>query len=164
MKVWMAKGRLRFQAHDGFLRQPREHEGAVFILKTVIHNWSDDKAVELLRTLRKSKPSKLLVIDRLVRPHFRMEARSEEGEVEICHSLGENERQAAFSSQSVPTEYDLIMSITHGSKTRLCEEWTCLFTRAGFKISGIYPLRASTGQAVLEAVPVNDGEMKNHGI
>lgn len=36
MKVWMAKGRLSFQAHDGFIPQPREHEGAVFILKTVL--------------------------------------------------------------------------------------------------------------------------------
>ncbi len=93
-----------------------------------------------------------------------MEAQTEEGEAEIYRSLGKDERQAAFSSQSVPTEYDLIMSITHGSKTRLCEEWTCLFTRAGFRITGIYPLRASTGQAVLEAVPVDDRDMENHGI
>lgn len=115
--------------------------------------------MELLRTLRRSKPSKLLVIDRLVRPHFCTEARTEEGEAEIYRSLGESERKAAFSSQGVPTGYDLIMSITHGSKTRLYEEWTSLFTRAGFKITGTYPLRASTGQAVLEAVPVDDEDL-----
>lgn len=36
MKTWVAEGKLKFQVHDGFIRQPPEHEGAVFILKTVV--------------------------------------------------------------------------------------------------------------------------------
>lgn len=93
------------------------------------------------------------MIDRLVRPHFRTEAETPEGEEEIYRSWrGETQRGTAFGSQGVPTQYDLLMSITHGSKTRLYEEWVNLFEKAGFRLSGVYPLRASTGQAVLEGV------------
>ncbi|KXN85888.1 Sterigmatocystin 8-O-methyltransferase [Leucoagaricus sp. SymC.cos] len=157
MKTWISEGRLTFQAHDGFVRQPPEHDGAVFVLKNVIHNWPDAKAVQILRTLRQSKPMRLLVIDRMVRPYLKTEAQTEEGEAEIYRPLlHEAKCDSVFTSQSVPTAYDLLMCITHGSKTRLCDEWIRLFSEAGFKVSRIFPLRASTGQAVLEAIPVAD--------
>ncbi|KXN85889.1 Sterigmatocystin 8-O-methyltransferase [Leucoagaricus sp. SymC.cos] len=157
MRAWVSEGKLEFHIHDGFLPQPREHDGAVFILKNVLHNWPDAKALEMLRALRQSRPLKVLVLDRMVRPHLRTEAQTEEGEAEIYRPLRDgNKRDSVFAPQSLPTNYDLLMSISHGSKTRLHDEWIRLFSEARFKVSKIYPLRVSTGQSIFEAIPVDD--------
>ncbi len=57
--------RIRFFAGDFFERVPR---GDVYILGTVLHNWNDERAGAILRTIRASAPqdARLLVIDAVV--------------------------------------------------------------------------------------------------
>lgn len=50
--------------------------------------------------------------------------------------------------------YDVVMAALHGGRARTVEEWRSLFMKGGLKLANIYPLRASTGQAVLEGVPI----------
>ena len=59
--------------------------------------------------------------------------------------------ELAPTSQRIPTLYDLIMANTQGGRTRTLLEWRTLLARGGFSLAHVYPLRASTGQAVLEA-------------
>ena len=45
-------------------------EGDVYILSTILHDWDDERAPAILRTIRASAPagSRLLIIDAVVRP------------------------------------------------------------------------------------------------
>ena len=72
-------------------------------------------------------------------------------------SISENtvERvELPISSQGIPTMYDLVMGSLHGGKNRTIDEWKELLEEGGFKLVKVWPLRASTGQAVLEATIV----------
>jgi len=99
----------------------------------------------MLAAIRPSNPPKILVIDRMVIPELRSGTRD---------APGVNGNQLPSTSQGIPTMYDLVMGSLHGGRTRTVEEWRSLFTKGGFKLANIYPLRASTGQAVLEGIPV----------
>ncbi|KAF5370528.1 hypothetical protein D9757_010145 [Collybiopsis confluens] len=137
IKQWMAEGKIKFSVQDCFSPQPPEVDGAVFILKNMIHNYSEPKALEILHNLRRKNPFKLLLIDRLVIPQIQ--------------SVDSSARLSG-SSQRAATMYDLVMASLHGGKNRTLEEWENLLQRADFRLEKIYPLRASTGQAVMEAI------------
>lgn len=57
----------------------------------------------------------------------------------------------AAGSQRGATLYDLVMASLHGGKNRTLEEWSRLLVLGGFRLESVFPLRASTGQAVIEA-------------
>ena len=59
--------RIEFVAGDFFTRVP---EGDVYVLSTILHDWDDESATRILRTIRAAaKPdSRLLVIDSVVPP------------------------------------------------------------------------------------------------
>ena len=109
------------------------------------HNYPDSQAVQILTAICSSNPTKILVIDRMVVPELRTDVRD---------ASGMDENHVPFSSQRIPTMYDLVMAALHGGRARTVEEWRSLFTKGGLKLVNIYPLRASTGQAVLEGVPI----------
>lgn len=125
------------------------------------HNYPDSKALQILANIRNAEPFKLLLIDRLVLPHLRTEAPTVAGEAEIYQQLrtagGTSDDRTGSagvvpaSSQGLPTMYDLFMGSLHGGKTRTLDEWKALLSHAQFRITKVYPLRASTGQALLEA-------------
>jgi len=162
MKNWIREGKVRFQVHDCFTPHPHSLNGAVFILKNMIHNYPDSKAIEMLTAIRPSEPSKLLIIDRLVNPLFRTEAADIRDSgvykgFQISQDSNVVEGVVPTSSQGIPTMYDLVMGSLHGGRTRMLEEWRKLLLDGGFRLSKVYPLRASTGQAILEAIPIAEG-------
>lgn len=63
----LESGRVEFQAHDFFAPQPLENV-SVFLLKQILHDWSDAYASTILAELRKvaSKETKLLIIDNIL--------------------------------------------------------------------------------------------------
>ncbi|KAJ3805697.1 O-methyltransferase-domain-containing protein [Lentinula lateritia] len=140
MKRWMDQGKVRFSFQDCFTPQPPEFRGAVFILKNMIHNYPDPKALEILRNLRNTNPHRLLVIDRLVIPQLK-----------VTDSKARVLLASVACSQRAATFYDLVMASLHGGKNRTLEDWRKLLAQGGFHLEKIYPLRASTGQAVIEA-------------
>ncbi|KAJ7195639.1 O-methyltransferase-domain-containing protein [Mycena pura] len=149
---WVAKGLVEFVVHDCFSPQPeRLCGGNVFVLKAILHNYPDSKASEILTHIRAANPSKLLIIDRVIFPQFPAHAAAEHQP----DSDGTTLRDGAAPAQSlvVPTMYDLIMAALHGGRERLFPEWTALLETAGFSVGAIYPMRASTGQFVVECVP-----------
>ena len=59
--------RIEFVAGDFFTRVP---EGDVYVLSTILHDWDDERAEAILRTIRAAGPAhaRLLVIERIIQP------------------------------------------------------------------------------------------------
>ncbi|KAJ7320840.1 O-methyltransferase-domain-containing protein [Mycena albidolilacea] len=150
-KKWVDQGTVQFIEQDCFEPQPDEAKGGnVFVLKTMLHNYPDSKATEILKHVRAAEPSALLVIDRAIVPVLRTQATSPEEEKALYDFL----RKDGTQSLQAPTMYDLGMAALHGGRVRSLSEWTALLDATGFKLNRVFRMRASTGQAVLECVPV----------
>lgn len=83
-------------------------ESDLYVLKGVLHNWSDDAAVRLLRTLRVASPnSRVLVVERLI--------------------------DADVSSVTMHSAINsLTMSLLFGAAERTADEYIDLLSTAGF--------------------------------
>jgi hypothetical protein len=98
-----------------------------YIMKHIIHDWDDTRAMQILVNCRKAmKPNgKLLVVDRVIGP----------------------------PNAPDPKKYfDLAMLMVPGGRERDEAEWRALFTTAGFHLERIIPTQAP--QSILEGRPV----------
>ena len=106
-----ALGRLeiRFVPGSFFEGVPR---GDVYVLGTVLHNWDDEDALRILRTLREHAPrhARVLIVDAVVRPG--------------------NEPQGA-------KWLDLLLLVLLGGRERDDAQWRALLERAGLAIERI---------------------------
>ena len=121
-----AAARLRFEPADMFAEVPAGAD--VYLLKNVLHNWSDAQAVRVLATIRRAMPpdSELLVIEP--------------------------------ASGSMPPIYERLDALLQavvcddGSLVRTVEHWTGLLRDAGFSPGGVQ--RLATGHLVMPASPL----------
>ncbi|KAH0749330.1 hypothetical protein KY290_028562 [Solanum tuberosum] len=124
-------GNLEFVAGSMFDKIP--HANAI-LLKWILHNWSDENCVKLLKKCKESIPSKenggkVIIIDMVMEDNCSNE-------------------QLIVQSQHL---MDLLMRITHASKERTEKEWEKLFLDAGF--SG-YKIITSLGlRSLIEIYP-----------
>lgn len=103
-------------------------EGAdAYLLKSVIHDWDDAEAVEILRKCRAAMADtgRLLVVERVIRP-------------------GNEPDRAKFS--------DLYMLVALGGRERTAEEFGRLYAEAGFRLTDVIPTGSSF--YIIESVPV----------
>ncbi|PPQ71487.1 hypothetical protein CVT24_011981 [Panaeolus cyanescens] len=152
----MAEGRVSFEAHDFLKNQKEDLRGSAFLVCHVLLNQSDADSLQILKCIRNSDPSRLLIIDRLYGPFFPNEATSAEGEKEIYDTIRESyantqDPKGRPGSQVLGGVFDMIMASMFVTKTRTLEQWVDLLTKAGYSLVGITPLRASFGHAVIEA-------------
>ncbi|KAL4975121.1 S-adenosyl-L-methionine-dependent methyltransferase [Aspergillus desertorum] len=123
----MRDGDFTYVKHDFFNPQPVQ--GArVYSFKTVLHNWADEKALQILRhTAASFTPgySKLWILDRVV---------------------------PDTGADKVTSWQDMIMMATLGALERTEDQWTQLLAKAGLKINSIQTLADHFGliEAVLE--------------
>jgi hypothetical protein len=98
----------------------------VYVLKSVLHDWDDEKAVSILRTCRAAIPGngRLLVVERVVGPP--------------------NEQPAAKLA-------DLNMLVMLCARERTQREFTELFDAAEFAIARVVP--AALGYCIIEGKP-----------
>ena len=98
----------------------------VYLMKYIIHDWTNEKAGQILRNCRQavSERSKLLMIDTL---NFR-------------------------TATDLAVMYDLEMLVFLGSKERSEDEFTHLLEEAGFKLTRIIPTACPL--SIIEAVPI----------
>jgi hypothetical protein len=120
--------RLARVAGDFFLSVPAD--GDVYTLKNVLHNWPEDRAGQILRSVRAAvcadgdaARKRVLVIEHLM---------VEDGE----------------STPSVAPWLDLNFFILVGGRDRTRAEYESLFERAGFSISRLLP--TATGRTIIE--------------
>lgn len=102
--------RCRIQGGDFFKEVP---EGDAFILKSIIHDWNDDDAVAILKTVaRAARPgAKLLLVEAVLKPG--------------------NE---ADLNKTIDLE---MLVMTNGGRERTAKEFDDIVTRAGFTLSRI---------------------------
>ncbi len=100
--------------------------GDAYILKSVIHDWEDEKALIILKNCRAAMPdkSRLLVIERMI------------------------------PSGDVPSPakiMDMVMMVNLGGRERTEEEYGCLLKSSGFRTRRTIP--TAIGMNILEALP-----------
>lgn len=102
--------------------------GDAHILKSILHDWDDQHAREILRSCRRStEPAgKLLVIERVLR--------------------GPNEGSDAKFA-------DLNMLVVPGGMERSEDEFAALFASTGFQLARVHP--TGTGVSILEGISVS---------
>lgn len=118
-------GRLDIMGGDFFEKVPSG--GDVYVLKQIIHDWGDEKAVRILRNCRKGIKSKghILVIEGLIGPG---------------------------PDKSITKLFDLHMLVTaSGGRERTEPEYGSLFDAAGFRLSRIIPTPSS--YAIIQGDP-----------
>ena len=101
--------------------------GDAYLLKSVVHDWDDAEAVEILRSCRKAMggTGKLLVVEPVIGP----------------------------GNEPDPAKYsDLNMLVILGGRERTASEFERLYAEAGFDLTGI--VRTGSAFAVIEGVPV----------
>lgn len=114
--------RMRFEFGDFFKSVPSGH---AFIMKNIIHDWDDARALTILNNCRKASPrAKVILLEAVLpsgnEPHF--------GKM-----------------------LDLEMLTLPGGRERTEEEFRALFAKAGYRLARVVPTKSPL--CVLEAVP-----------
>lgn len=105
--------------------------GDVYVLKWVLHDWSDDKCVEILTSVRAAMPvgGTLLVVESVI------EAGNDPAPSKIL---------------------DMVMLVLNGGQERTREQFETLLDAAGFRVERLLPM-ASSSTSIIEATPVEPG-------
>jgi SAM-dependent methyltransferase len=99
--------------------------GDAYIMKHIIHDWDDDRALKILRNIR--------------------EAMNPDGRVLLVEAV-----IASGNNQDFGKLLDLEMLVSPGGKERTATEYEELFTRAGLRLTRIVPTQSP--YSVIEAV------------
>lgn len=104
--------------------------GDAYLLRQIIHDWDDARALTILRNCRQaiSKRGRLLVVERAISSEYR---------------------------RALPVLHvDLEMLVNVGGQERTDAEYHSLFGTAGFELTSIVPLGDAAQFSVFEGVPV----------
>jgi hypothetical protein len=101
--------------------------GDAYLLKSIIHDWDDERALAILNTCRRAMPENgtILLVENLIPPG--------------------NEYHLAKIT-------DLQMMVELGGRERTDAEYSALLTEAGFRLTRVVPTQSTF--AVIEGVPV----------
>ncbi len=105
----------------------------LYVLKSIIHDWPDERAAEILASCRRAIPpdGRLLVVERIVPPR-----------------LGSSADDQALAC------IDLHMLVRHAGRERTEPELRGLLSDAGFRTTGVKALRGSL--SLLETAPADN--------
>ena len=106
---WLARAGIEFQAGSFFDRVP---SADVYVLGTVLHNWPDEQAGAILRTIREHAPARarVLVLDLVLDP----------------------------SPPPGIAWFDLLGLALFGARERTEPEWRSLLTNAGLEVEAVH--------------------------
>ncbi|MFD4640243.1 methyltransferase [Lentzea sp. NPDC058436] len=102
--------------------------GDVYVLKWVLHDWSDEKSVEILKSVRAAMPAggTLLVVESVIEP----------------------------GDDPAPSKIlDMVMLVLNGGQERTREQFDALLDAAGFRVRRVLPM-GSSSTSVIEAAAV----------
>jgi len=123
LKDSKTKERVEFASGDFFVRVPSGADA--YIMKHIIHDWDDERALKILRNIR--------------------EAMAPGGRVLVVESV--------VQERNVPDLgklFDIEMLVSPGGKERTAVEYQELFARAGLRLTRIVPTQSA--YSVIEAV------------
>lgn len=134
------QGQISFQSHDFFDPQPVK-DADVYLLRLVLHDWSDKYAVMIIQALIPAlKPgAKVIVNDRVLpapgKVHYLLER---EGRFVLSCSFPLSSERVVFDHGAY-RDYDIYILTFQNAKERTAEDWKTLFRVANerFKVGGV---------------------------
>ena len=119
--------RCRIERGDFFQAVPEG--GDTYVLRSIVHDWDDERAQVILEQCRRAMPEsgRLLVVERVVGTGYRAGLSALYGDMEMLVNVGGRERTEA--------------------------EYRALFTHAGFRLTRIVPLEDAASYSVIEGAP-----------
>ena len=136
------QGRIQFHAHDFFQEQPIK--GAdVYLLRLVLHDWSDKYARMIIRALIPAlRPgAKIVVNDRVIPGHHETSYLAERE----ARSVPMYTLDLRQTNERCCRDYDMYMLAFQNAKERTADDWSTLFNSADprFKVTRVtQPLKA----------------------
>ncbi|GGX97980.1 methyltransferase [Streptomyces hiroshimensis] len=121
--------RVALESGDFFASAPPG--GDLYLLKSVIHDWNDERCATILRHIRKVVPDSgtLLIVEPVLPP-----------------TVPAGTTDLTYLS-------DLNMLVTVGGRERTAEDFTALCAQGGFRLTGITPLPRPNSFHLIEAAP-----------
>ena len=103
-----------------------------YILKSVIHDWDDERSITILKNCRKAITAngKLLLVERVM-----------------------PQRMEASPTHQQMAMLDMNMLVMPGGRERTQAEYRSLFAAAGFELERILPLPQTVGVSLIEVIP-----------
>ncbi|MFG3252272.1 methyltransferase [Streptomyces sp. NPDC048172] len=122
-------GRCALEPGDFFAAAPAG--GDLYLLKSVLHDWDDERCGVILRNIRRAMADggRLLVVETVLPPTVQGEA------------------------SAVPYLTDVNMLLTYGGRERTRAEYEALCHGAGFEVTSVTPLPAPDPYSLIEAAP-----------
>jgi len=144
-------GRVTFQGHD-FFKTQNVKDASIFWMRYILHDWSDDDAVKILKELRAAaQPNTVLVIlDHLLPYTFR--------DPNTPPVLGNDAPEPLLPTYGAGNTMgyleDILMMVLLNGEERKLDNLSALLTRAGWKLQRAQPVEGTTGFYVpVHAVP-----------
>ncbi|KAM6503651.1 S-adenosyl-L-methionine-dependent methyltransferase [Amanita muscaria] len=148
----LESGRVKFEAHDFFMPQPQT-AASVFLLKRVLHTWSDEYSSKILKRLRDAATpeTRLIIIDPIVSY--------------ACHSSTNQALSQEAPAPLLPNwgivnssiyRLDLVVMLLFNAQQRTVAQFDRLLKSAGWQIKNIsFPsgFEAAVSGSI-EAVPI----------
>merc|ERR1712224_975023 len=128
----MGKSKVTFESGSFFDSVPMAKDGDAFVMRYILHDWSDEDALKILKNVRKSFGNRkaTLLIGECAVPE-----RDGVAVVPTIHSV------------------DMQMMLAFGqAKERTPSQWREVFAKVGFELKNIHPTRSLVHW--IEAVPV----------
>ncbi|KAL0056835.1 hypothetical protein AAF712_016551 [Marasmius tenuissimus] len=159
-------GQVILEVHDFFTPQPRK-DASIFLLRHVVHNWSDEDSIKILTRLREAalKDTTLIVLE-IIMPYACRASSSQNlgADPELEAAIpGASSREAPvplLPNFGVVNEFAYLMDMTMFALGKDCYERTIgqfalLFRKAGWKLTRVNRLAENAGMwQAIEGIPV----------
>lgn len=131
------RGRISFQGHDFFQEQPVK--GAdVYLLRLVLHDWSDKYSKMIVKALIPALKSaaKVVINDRVISGRNKAPYLVEREARSVSQYAG----MASRADEGSHSDYDMYMLAFQNAKERTAEDWTTLLREADprFELTSVY--------------------------
>ncbi|KAK2463359.1 hypothetical protein APHAL10511_004670 [Amanita phalloides] len=155
----LASGRVQFQAQDFFSSQPQTN-ATVFMLKNILHDWSDQYCSKILKQLRgAATPNTKLVILEVVLPYTCHDPR-DDNPGSVIGGVPVKAPAPLLANWGTVNEIayilDMAMMTLFNGQERTIQQFDQLFTGAGWKITSIHRQHGVdiTFVSSLQAIPI----------
>ncbi|KAG7090565.1 hypothetical protein E1B28_009673 [Marasmius oreades] len=150
----VSSGRVALEVHDFLTPQPQhlQHNVAVFMIKQVLHNWSDEDAVKILKYLRQAAtPETVLLAMEYILPYACRDPGDAIGAIPGAVPREAPEPLLANYGLAGEMEYlsDINMLVLFDAQARTAPQYERLFRSAGWKLRFV-----NREVQALEAVPL----------
>ncbi|KLO13915.1 S-adenosyl-L-methionine-dependent methyltransferase [Schizopora paradoxa] len=137
-KAIISSGRVTFQGHDFFAAQPVKN-ASVFFIKHVLHDWSDDSCLTILRALREAAgpDTKLVVMDKVLPYTCLDQGEGEDVPGYTKPKLPEPLTNVGAATIGFPYMSSLVMMMLGNGQERAIGHYVELFKKGGWKVERV---------------------------